>query len=143
MAAGAYPLALLRDVKPAFWYIVTLFDFYASSLSEMCGLHRQQHEEADARAGQKRKRREFAARPLQPQLLLSLRWVTHWLVLVSPAALRGGPLPRVPGLHRGEHAAVADEAGATPDFEKWQEWPTQDGAKVLICLSFRCALWTR
>lgn len=111
----------------------------------MCGLHRQQHEEADARTGQERKRREFAARPLQLQLLLllllSLRWVTHWLVLVSPAALRGGPLPRVPGLHGGEHAAVADEARAAPDFEKWQEWPTQDGAKVLICLSVRCTLF--
>lgn len=69
--------------------------------------------------------------------------VTPGLVRVSPAALRGGPLPRVSGLHRGEHAAVADETRATSDFEKWQEWPTKDGTKVWICVSIHATLFAR
>lgn len=47
------------------------------------------------------------------------------------AAFWGGFIECVSGLHRGEHASVADETRETQNFKKQQEWSTQDRKKVI------------
>lgn len=86
----------------------------------MCGVHWQQHEETDARSRQEGERREWSSPGTAADLLPPLRnaFIFSLFLLV---AVRGGSVPRVPGLHGGEHAAVPHEAGEAQDLEEWKE----------------------
>lgn len=107
------PLCSLISIR------LKLFCFIVCLL-EMCGLHWEQHEKTDPCSRQKRERCEFFCVWWMNDvdfffLFIGTAMLTSLLSL-SPVAIRGESVSRVSSLHRGEHAAVADETREAQDL---------------------------